>query len=283
MPEGFELLSYGFRVDTDVAAVGEIVERTFGAFRSAVDAGAPTYEIRRGTGDRDARLLVDGESLLEASLDRVVDHLLWHVHSRAYGRSTDLLLVHAGVVAHHGLVILLPAASGSGKTTLTAGLVAAGLDYLSDEVAAIEPDSARVVPVPAALSVKEGSLPTLHSLMSDDLSPEAASLLPDGRPVPARALRRDPLGGSGQAGLVVTPRYEAGSTTRLRPCSRATGLFDLASNGFNLEVFGVRGFELLARVVRPTRCFRLRIGDLDSAVTAVLEALEAADDAGDPA
>lgn len=46
-----------------------------------------------------------------------------------------LLNMHAGVVAGPAGAILLPAPPGSGKSTLTAGLVAAGLDYFSDEVA----------------------------------------------------------------------------------------------------------------------------------------------------
>jgi len=34
---------------------------------------------------------------------------------------------------------VLPAPSGSGKTTLTAGLVAAGWGYLTDELAILDP------------------------------------------------------------------------------------------------------------------------------------------------
>ena len=41
----------------------------------------------------------------------------------------------AGSVACRGRGLILPAPSGGGKTTLVAGLVAAGFDYLSDEVA----------------------------------------------------------------------------------------------------------------------------------------------------
>lgn len=268
----YQVLSYRFRVVTDSPPVDAIVERTFGAFPSDGVSADHVYRLEDGR----TRLLLDEEPLLEAPLERLVDHLLWHVHSRAYGQCDDLLLVHAGVVAGRGGVLVLPAASGSGKTTLTAGLVAAGLDYLSDEVAAFDPTTAEVVPVPAGLSVKRGSLAALADVLADDLPGGVADLLPDARPVPPSALRTDPLGGPGPLAAVVTPRYEAGATTRLRECSRATGLFDLATNGFNLEAFGRSGFELLAAAVRPARCYRLTIGDLDSAVAAVLRASEEA-------
>lgn len=272
MAGAYQVLSHRFRVIADHPAVTVIVERTFGAFRSHGVGADHVYRLEAGT----RRLLLDGEPLLEGPLEQLVDHLIWHVHNRAYGQCDDLLLVHAGVVAGRGGVVVLPAASGSGKTTLTAGLVAAGLDYLSDEVAAFDPGTTRVVPVPAGLSVKRGSLAALADVLTEDLPPEVADLLPAGRPVPPAALRTDPLGGPGRLAAVVTPRYEAGAATRLRECSRATGLFDLAANGFNLASFGRSGFELLAAAVRPARCYRLTIGDLDAAVAAVLRASEEA-------
>ena len=48
----------------------------------------------------------------------------------------------------------------SGKTTLVAGLVLAGLRYLTDEAVAIRPADGGITPFPKALSVDHGSWPS---------------------------------------------------------------------------------------------------------------------------
>ncbi len=72
--------------------------------------------------------------------------------------------MHAGVVAGPAGAILLPAPPGSGKSTLTAGLVAAGLDYFSDEVALLAEDDLAVMPFPLAMCVKDTGIDALAAL-----------------------------------------------------------------------------------------------------------------------
>src|SRR5579884_708898 len=50
------------------------------------------------------------------------------------------VFVHAGVVAHDGGAILIPAASRAGKSTLVAALLERGAHYLSDEYAVLDAD-----------------------------------------------------------------------------------------------------------------------------------------------
>jgi hypothetical protein len=74
--------------------------------------------------------------------------------------------------------------------------------------------------------------------------------------------------------FVVAPSYRKGSSTALQPMSRAEALVTLADNSFNLGRFGARGVEALATLVGGARCYRLRMGDLDTAVAAVHEVVE---------
>lgn len=54
--------------------------------------------------------------------------------------STDLIFVHAGVVAYRGVAILVPGHSFAGKSTLVEALVRAGADFYSDEYAMLDKD-----------------------------------------------------------------------------------------------------------------------------------------------
>lgn len=173
---------------------------------------------------------------------------------------------HGGAVARGGGAILLPACSGSGKTTLVAGLVAAGYQYLSDEVGVFEPTTRTLRAFPRALSLKEGSLPILTplfpALMAAPrftrfgrekvvyLAPPADSWTE--APVPVRA--------------VVIPSYEAGAPTSLQPISRSVALQTLLEQSFSAHQQGARALTACVDLLRGADCYHLRIGGLSDAV-----------------
>jgi hypothetical protein len=66
-------------------------------------------------------------------------------------------IVHAGACALKGRALVLPGSSHSGKTTLMAALMQEGLEFLSDDSAAIERDTRLALPLPYALMIREGS------------------------------------------------------------------------------------------------------------------------------
>ena len=101
----------------------------------------------------------------------------------------DNLLFHSGAVEADGTGVLLPGASGSGKSTLTAGLVRAGLGYLTDELAALHMTSGKLVPYPKPITVKPGSFAALA-----DIGPDASR-----RPDRARGRARSGRWRSGRA------------------------------------------------------------------------------------
>jgi hypothetical protein len=273
LDEGFRVLAYAFRVRTTSHACAELVLRAVGACRASdVDAGAPAYQLE--VGGEFAKLSFDGQPLLKnARPGNAFSHLVWHLMNQAVADVRHVLVVHAGVVVDPaGSAVLLPAPSGGGKTTLTAGLVRAGFSYLSDEMAAVDPETRRVLPVPRSLFLKPGSLEALD--MPEPAVSAAARRLIDGAfPVTPDDLRPGSLGSPAPVATVVAPTYRLGSETRLDPVSRAAGLVDLAGHAFNLQAFGgSAGVRLLGEVVRPARCYRLAVGRLDEAVAAVTAA-----------
>ena len=182
------------------------------------------------------------------------------------------MLVHASAAEHEGRALLFPAPMESGKTTLVAGLVRAGLRYVTDEAVAIDPASLEIVPNPKPLGIDRGSWRVLG-----DLEPDYGDAEPYFRhgqqwQVDARSIRPDAVASRCRPSFVITPRYRPGAT-ELVPVSRAEALVALADNSMNLPGHGRRGFDALAAVARQSECYRLLVGDLDDASALVTNLL----------
>jgi hypothetical protein len=74
---------------------------------------------------------------------------------------------HASAISNGKEALLFSAASGSGKSTLAALMVAHGFKLLSDDFVPVSLGQTAVYPLPAAVSVKKGSLPVLEKLFPD--------------------------------------------------------------------------------------------------------------------
>ncbi len=280
--ESYRVLAYRFRIRTASVGAAELIGRALGACAEhAVGDGVPTYELGLRHGERPtARLTLNDEPLLRnTSPADAFSHLVWHVMNEAVtAASSRFLIVHAGVVlAPDGSAVVLPAASGGGKTTLVAGLVRAGFAFLSDEMAAVDPDARVVIPVPRSMFVKPGTFEAL-GMSPPEISADARTFLDGTWPVRPEDLRAGSLGGPATVRTVVAPAYRPGSETTIEPISRAAGLAELARNAFNLEAFGgSRAVRLLGEIVGPAGCYRLAVGPLGDAVAAVAGAAASAD------
>ena len=65
---------------------------------------------------------------------------------------------------------------------------------------------------------------------------------------------------------IVYPKYEAGSETVLQAHPKGDSLVQLASNSFNNQVLGRKGFEALASLVETTSSFDFRYSQLEEAI-----------------
>jgi hypothetical protein len=264
----YQALSYEFRVRTGIPEVAEHLDRLLAWFRASGANGAPAYWIRRGSKGRPRfAVYLSGRCVQRTdTAGAVLDFVLWSVTSQAVQRTEDYLVLHAGAASWKGLGLLLPAPPDSGKTTLSAALTRAGFSYLTDEAALIDPRTAILHPFPRALWMDSKTL---------DLIPQLWDSLPSdlrtaGRPqhhIVPEALRPRAVGKPCPVRFVVAPSYARRAPTALEPLSRSEALVTLAENSFNFGRFGAQGLGVLRDVVRGADCYRLRTGDLDSAVT----------------
>ena len=178
----------------------------------------------------------------------------------------NYLLIHAGAVAHANQGVLLPAPSGRGKTTLVAGLVAAGFEYLSDEVGVLEPETLQLLPFAKCLGVKQGALTTLAPLF-----PELAARVPRLRSGQETIHYLTPPSGAWPAGPVrlrflIAPRYVAGARTELVPMTRTSALSRLVEQVSVSPPDAGAGLLHLIQAVRALDCYTLTMGNLQEGV-----------------
>jgi hypothetical protein len=281
-------LSYRFAVRTDDVGVGRQIDAALGGLRdhldtafvehwyslTAADAPAGTLDVAR-----DGEILAQGQQSGDA-----LGWVVWDVNRAAADAGADHLLFHSGAVEADGTGVLFPGASGSGKSTLTAGLVRAGLGYLTDELAALHMKSGKLVPYPKPITVKEGSFAALA-----DLGPDACPA-PGSRPWAGQEWQVAVGEGTGRAigapcvpGFVIVPRHEAGAKTTLTRLSDTQAFFGLAVNAVNLVEHGSAGTRVLGRLAQESRCFSLTFSDLDEACREVLELVAAEAPSSTPA
>src|SRR5687768_6515793 len=128
--------------------------------------------------------------------------------------------------------MLLPAASGSGKTTLVTALLGAGFRFLSDDLAAVDPNTLQLLPFPKLPCLKRPpdrrllnlnrGLPTITAVRMHSGEPISYLQVPCHEwataPVPLRC--------------VVLPRFQADMPTSLVELPRSQVLLRLMEQTF---------------------------------------------------
>jgi hypothetical protein len=199
--------------------------------------------------------------------------LLWYTNALALRAPTTRVHVHAAVASLGDRAVLLPGQSGAGKTTLVAALVLAGFRYLSDEVAAVDPEDLRVHPYPRPLALEPGGRALLPALPRR--WPRDADLVEDLEVVPPDWLARDAIGGPAAPAAVVFPTVRKGMPTELRRLARSAALVELLTHVIDADGGGRRSFETLGAMLQLTSCWRLQLDGVASAPELIESALEA--------
>ncbi len=270
----FRALDYGFAVRTNDPALAGYLDGILGALRAPTPSSVVYSLVDNGEDALDRyALCVDDETVARsASGSFVVAFLLWHINRQAVDCSGTYTIVHAGAVLTDGGAIVLPGRSGSGKSTLVAGLVRAGLRYLTDEAAAIDPQALRVQPYPRPIALGSGArrvLPEVAPVLDADVERRYAG---DEWIVDPRRLGRSVPNDAATPALIVAQQYESSARSHIEPMRRAEALMTLGENAFNLHDRGAAGFKTLAELVRQCTCYRLVVGDLSEACDLVLAA-----------
>ena len=153
--------SYGVRLDIrldDASLMPAVRPLLPPGWREAEESPADVELalVRQGGSDSRFAVLYDAETIVSpVDLDIALRFLEERIRGTVAVRAPDRIFIHAGVVAHEGRAVLLPADSFAGKTTLVAALVAQGAAYYSDEFAVVDPEG-RVHPYPKLLSIRGG-------------------------------------------------------------------------------------------------------------------------------
>ncbi len=264
------LLDFDVAVHSDVPGAVDLIEELYApTCRSGIAEHALVIGRTFRNGEAGYFTAQDGRVVVRTPAPTVAfSHLVFEANQQAIERSPRLVRIHAGAVAAGGRAIALPGAMGAGKSTLAAGLVTAGLAYLTDEVVAIDPETGRVQPYAKPISL--GVAPDELVVPTWTPGPEARRLLGASGLVPAAVLGtvgRDALA----LGAVVLPTYVPDAPTLIEPVPPADALAAIAAHTFHLDEPGT--LETLARLVADVPVFRLVGGSLGAAVDAVLTAV----------
>ena len=154
-----------FGVRCDDGTLAQLVDEAFAVLAVSTETDR-WYRVRNRNEHFELRWL--DEPVVERT-DRpgVLAWLQWDINRRAVAAADEDLVLHAGCVARDSHAIVVSGQSGCGKSTLVAALVAAGLEYLTDEAVPVELHTGQVRAFPRPMSLDE------HSL---DLLPEIAPL-----------------------------------------------------------------------------------------------------------
>jgi hypothetical protein len=268
----FLALEHDFAVQTTDPVLGRYVDSLLEPLAARGEARRHYSFVDHGVNCEDRyELHYQGERLLSGSSAATLFHyLLWDINSRVISESNRYLLVHAAGAELDGQGVVMPASMDSGKTTLVAGLIRAGLRYLTDEAVAIDPTTLQIQPFPKPLNIDQGSWAVLPDL-EPNIVPELAQYT-DGRwAVDPRTVRTDVLAPPTRPAFVVSPRYQPGSPSRLIPLRPAETVMLLVEHCFNLSLHGQSGLDAFAGIARLSAGYRLEVGDLDSACRLIID------------
>lgn len=268
-------LEHAFAIRTTDASLGRYVADSFRSLR-APGSGATTYSLvdrslvdGAGAQDQPIELYSDDRLVISCADNRfALDYLMWLINHDVIDASRQrYVLIHASAAAKGDRAVVMPAASGSGKTTLVAGLVRAGLCYVTDEAVAMEPGSSTIVPWPKPLGVERGSWGVLAALAP---SHEGLDFDLGQWHVDPSVIRGQCVAGASSPAVVLLPRYQPGPTT-IERLPRADALLGMLEHSFNMDLHRAAGFRQLAAVAAGAETYRMTVGDLDEAVALVSE------------
>jgi len=218
----------------------------------------------------------DGESVAEISSDEAPEYMLVYLLEKLIAIDlqrlrTDLYFVHSSALSRNGRVIMIAAVSGTGKSTATWALLQHGFDYLSDELAPVDPLTLLVHPYPHALCLKTrppGPYPLPEALLRTEktlhIPVDSLPAAVVSQPAPLRALiflQRD------SARPVTVPSY-----TRVSPAEAGARLY---ANTLNALAHPGSGLDAAIRIAGAVPAFNVQAGGLQATCELISDLEEA--------
>ena len=181
-------------------------------------------------------------------------------------------LLHAGCVANTTKnCLIITHKSGYGKSTLTAGLVAAGPDYLADDLLPLHKEGQSVISFPAPLALKQGAwnLAEAKSLGFEASAPEE---LPRKGVIYRNIPNSLPLGTRANVSAIIFPYFDKNNQNSLTRLSPETALHKLIEAGgrTNREHPSIRP---MARLLNHAPAYALNYSSSGYSIQTCLELL----------
>ena len=265
------ILGQSLRIEYDYPSVlGACLKANFGAMQLESLPATPDFAYAIRTIDR-SFLVVRTDSAVQAmatGLDDLVYYLEKDITIEIQRRRPDLLFLHGAAVEWRGAVAVLAADSGSGKSTTAWALMHHGFRYLSDELAAIDPQTLQVSGYPHALCLKQ-SPPSPYDL------PAATMHLGRTRHVPVTALPGALADSPLPLGAVFLIRHDPELTSpQLRRLGVAESSARIYVTALNALAHSNRGLDAALRIAKRVPCFALRTAGLTETCTVIRSAIE---------
>ncbi len=270
-------LRFAFELTTDDDDLARVARSVFADLPVAEHA-AHTVRVVGNPRERYA-IFADGQSAIDdVARSEVIAILTWLLNQGAISHDSDLLLLHAAVLANGEDGVLVAAPSGSGKSTLAAGLLTRGFDYLSDEVGALDLASMRLHAYPKPLSLEASSLDQLG--LYDHLDPALGRWMSSKWQLPAQVIRSGSTPSSCAPRVAVFPQLVTGGESQLLHLRRSEAMALLVANSFNLVKDSQRRFEACAELCRQVECYVLTVAEARDACALVCHLLGASSPVG---
>jgi HprK-related kinase A len=175
------------------------------------------------------------------------------------------LLFHASVVEKNNKSIIFPAQSGSGKSTLSTYLALNGWHLYYDEMAVINIENSKTIPVFRPSSLKNDSIEIISNLSNKiNISPitenthkgRIAHVMPHSRQQFDTFTPCKPC-------AVVSLNFKRDSKTQIFELDKAIGMSSMMLNAFNYSVIGKPAFDALVDLSNSVRFFEITYSDMD--------------------
>ncbi|MFL5920424.1 MAG: hypothetical protein ACJ743_11870 [Gaiellaceae bacterium] len=165
--------------------------------------------------------------------------------------------VHAAGLATGSRGVALPGGSGSGKTTVALALARGGFGFLGDDMLFLSANGEEplLLAFPDELDITDSTaafFPGVEGDLRDELG------------TAKRQLAAERSGGElvprARPSLLLFPRIGSGAQTSVEPCAADEALRELVPNVLLTDpVSSQRHLDVLGRLARDTRCFRLSL------------------------
>jgi hypothetical protein len=277
----YEILGIKVKVYSNITGLRDSLKALYSAFpkgellaKNTEGVAYSVLEEKNGHSGKRPFVILEGDQPVYRAADeeKLFLYLEWFINGALLSKLDQFYQLHAGVVSKNGKGIILPGPSGSGKTTLVIELLKHGFEYLSDEVALIDPETLKVFPFPRNLYVRKKDADFL-SLFQFSGPGKRLSTFERRLNIEVRvpeALVGDPIGVT----HVIFPTYSPSEKPQLILISRGAALIKMVKSSLNFIHYGASGIDTLIRLLEKADCFTLTTNNLEETVHLISSLVE---------